>query len=57
MDCRQRINASDGTEFYRDILEFSPRSVPGFTYLSSIAGVTTIVLIFILSKRKRIRKI
>jgi hypothetical protein len=52
VDSRQRISI-DGLEFYRDVLDFGTRSVPGFTYLISLIGLSTIAVIIII-KRKNI---
>ncbi|NHJ47071.1 MAG: hypothetical protein FK733_04715 [Asgard group archaeon] len=52
VDCRQRISV-DGFEFYRDVLDFGTRSVPGYTILLSLFGITTVMMISIIRKKKK----
>jgi hypothetical protein len=52
VDCRLRISV-DGLEFYRDVLDFGTRSVPGFNFLISLMSMSTIVVLIILRKKKR----
>lgn len=52
VDCRQRISV-DGFEFYRDVLDFGNRSVPGYTFLLSIISIATMMIIIIRKKKKR----
>ncbi len=53
MDIRHRNN---GTDFYRDVLEYNTGNVPGFTFLLSIVGITTFAMTIIITKKKKERK-
>ncbi|MGC9779533.1 MAG: hypothetical protein HZR80_09860 [Candidatus Heimdallarchaeota archaeon] len=51
MDARQR--SGPGAEFYRDVLEFnSNMGVPGFTFVISMFGITSLVLTVIIFRKK-----
>ena len=54
-DARLRIL---GADFYRDVLEYNTGdTVPGFTFLISLIGITSFTVVVILIKKKRVRKI
>ncbi len=53
MDTRHRNN---GTDFYRDVLEYITRNVPRFIFLLSIVGITTFAMTIIMTKKKKERK-
>ncbi|MBK5114607.1 MAG: hypothetical protein KGD59_02050 [Candidatus Heimdallarchaeota archaeon] len=49
-DARLRIL---GADFYRDVLEYNTGdTAPGYTYLIAVAGLTTLVIMVILRKKK-----
>jgi hypothetical protein len=53
MDARQR--GGPGADLYRDVLEYNSNtgSAPGFTFVLSILGLSTIILAVIIYKKKR----